>query len=156
MSSAIRTYKHAVQMAVLSGACLLLGRTAHAQTQVRGDTFDTAYVKDYSHILTGRLYSSTKYNKMQLGGLKGTKALIFRPNSKYNFGVGAGYHALTLNIGVGIPGLNKDQDIRGETRYFDAPGERLYEALGLQRVPSALPRILHRFIHVAGIGVGAK
>jgi hypothetical protein len=84
------------------------------------DTFDTAYVKDYSHILTGRLYSSTKYNKMQLGGLKGTKALIFRPNSKYNFGVGASYHALTLNIGVGIPGLNKDQDIRGETRYFDA------------------------------------
>ena len=91
-----------------------------AQTPAVRNTFDTAYVKDYSHILTGRLYSSTKYNKLQLGGLRGTKALIYRPNNKINFGIGASYRALTLNIGVGIPGLNKDQDKRGETRYFDA------------------------------------
>lgn len=120
MSGARHTFKLAARAATLTGACVLMLGTACAQSQQLGDTFDTAYVKDYSHILTGRLYSSTKYNKMQLGGLKGTKALIFRPNSKYNFGVGASYHALTLNIGVGIPGLNKDQDIRGETRYFDA------------------------------------
>lgn len=94
--------------------------SAMAQPHSRSGTFDTVYVKDYSHILTGRAYSSTKYNKLQLGGLKGAKALIFRPNNKINFGVGASYRALTLNIGVGIPGLNKDQDKRGETRYFDA------------------------------------
>lgn len=93
---------------------------AHAQHERKRNTFDTVYVKDYSHILTGRLYFSTKYNKLQLGGTKGTKSLIYRPNNKINFGVGASYRALTLNIGVGIPGLNKDEEKRGETRYFDA------------------------------------
>lgn len=91
-----------------------------AQPASRSQTFDTLYVKDYSHILTTRIYTSTKFNKMELGGLKGAKPLIFRPNNKFNFGVGASYRALTLNIGVGIPGLNKDQDKYGETHYFDA------------------------------------
>lgn len=101
-------------------ALLLAAPMARAQKQRKPDTFDTAYVKDYSHIVTGRLYTSTKYNKMQLGGLRGTKALIYRPNNKINFGLGASYHALTLNIGVGIPLVNNDQDKRGKTHYFDA------------------------------------
>lgn len=96
------------------------GQAVHARSGKEPDTFDTTYVKDYSHILTGRLYFSTKYNKLQLGGTKGTKALIYRPNNKVNFGVGASYRALSLNIGVGIPGLNKDEDKRGKTHYFDA------------------------------------
>ena len=93
---------------------------AQAQRPPLGDTFDTAYVKDYSHILTGRVYFSTKYNKMLLGGLNGIKPLIFRPNSRVNLGVGASYRALTLNIGVGIPVLNKDDPEKGGTHYFDA------------------------------------
>ncbi|MGB3526250.1 MAG: DUF4421 domain-containing protein [Flavobacteriales bacterium] len=105
-------------IAVLLLPCM--GGAAWGQSERPRDTFDTAYVKDYSHILTGRFYLSTKYNKLQLGGLRGTKALIFRPNNKINFGLGASYRALTLNIGVGIPGLNKDQEQRGRTRYLDA------------------------------------
>ena len=102
-------------------AALLLGcATANAQSKKKADVFDTAYVKDYSHIVTGRFYGSTKYNKMQLGGLKDARALIYRPNNKINFGLGASYHALTLNIGVGIPFVNKDQSVRGKTRYLDA------------------------------------
>ncbi|MGV9011618.1 MAG: DUF4421 domain-containing protein [Flavobacteriales bacterium] len=120
MQNALLCCRQAVLSAFLFGTFLFAGTAAQAQAPATGDTFDTAYVKDYSRIITGRIYSSTKYNKMQLGGLKSTKALIFRPNNKINFGVGASYHALTLNIGVGIPGLNKDQEIRGETRYFDA------------------------------------
>lgn len=101
-------------------ALLLAAPMARAQKVRKPDTFDTTYVKDYSHIVSGRLYGVTKYNKMQLGGLRDTKALIYRPNNKINFGIGASYHALTLNIGVGIPGVNKDQDKRGETHYLDA------------------------------------
>ncbi len=99
---------------------ICLGNAALAQSDKMRDTFDTVYVKDYSHILTSRFYLSTKYNKMQLGGLSSIKAMIYRPNNKINFGFGASYRALTLNIGVGIPGLNKDQNKRGETRYLDA------------------------------------
>ncbi|MEO5584093.1 MAG: DUF4421 domain-containing protein [Flavobacteriales bacterium] len=101
-------------------ALLLAAPIARAQKSTKADTFDSAYVKDYSHIITARVYGSTKYNKMQLGGLKDVKALIYRPNNKINFGLGASYHALTLNIGVGIPGVNKDQVKYGETRYLDA------------------------------------
>ena len=120
MQNALHRHRNAVLSAFLSGTCLVVGSAVHAQAHAPGDTFDTAYVKDYSHILTGRVYSSTKYNKMQLGGLNGTKAFILRPNNKINFGVGASYRSLTLNIGVGIPGVNKDQDTYGKTRYLDA------------------------------------
>lgn len=93
---------------------------AHGQRSADHEHFDTAYVRDYSRILTARIYSSTKYNKLLLGGLHGGRAMIYRPNNKINFGIGASYHALTLNIGVGIPGINKDQEKRGETHYLDA------------------------------------
>ncbi len=93
-----------------------------AQHQAQGNNkgFDPDYVADFSDRLTGRFYLSTKYNKMQLGGLRGSRAIVYRPNNKINFGLGASYRALTLNIGVGIPGVNKDQDKRGRTRYLDA------------------------------------
>lgn len=86
----------------------------------KGNGFDTAYVLDYSRQLTGRLYLSTKFNQLRLGGMRGNRSLTYKPNNKFNFGAGLSYRALTLNIGVGIPGLNKDQDKRGSTRYLDA------------------------------------
>ncbi|HEY0978641.1 MAG TPA: DUF4421 domain-containing protein [Flavobacteriales bacterium] len=82
--------------------------------------FDTAYVHDYSHIVTGRFYLSTKFNRMRLGGSAGFRDLLYLPNNKFNFGFGASYRALTLNIGVGIPVLNRDQDRYGTTKYIDA------------------------------------
>ncbi|MBP8822643.1 MAG: DUF4421 domain-containing protein [Flavobacteriales bacterium] len=92
----------------------------HAQTQAGRNGFDTAFVRDYSRLLTTRFYISTKYNLLELNGPGAVKDLVYRPNSKINFGLGASYRALTLNIGVGIPGLNQDEDKRGETRYLDA------------------------------------
>ncbi len=106
-----------------ASACAILfagGNTVNAQGRGVKDPYDSAYVKDYTHILTGRVYFSTKYNKMQLGGLNSVRPLIYRPNSRVNLGVGASYRALTLNIGVGIPLLNQDNPEKGQTRYFDA------------------------------------
>ena len=103
--------------------CVVLfvwGLTVHAQNPKWAGDFDSVYVKDYSHILTGRIYFSTKSNKMQLGGFRDAKPLIYRPNSRVNLGVGASYRALTLNIGVGIPVLNEDDAQKGKTRYLDA------------------------------------
>lgn len=94
-------------------------RAGHGE-QPKNRGYDTTYVKDYSHLITGRLYLSTKYNRMRLAGIRESEVITYRPNNKFNFGVGASYRALTLNIGVGIPGLNKDQDKRGTTRYLDA------------------------------------
>lgn len=99
---------------------LLQGCLAQAQTPLGKDQFDTAYVRDYSRIITGRLFFSTKYNKMELGSLRASDNLIFRPNNRINTGVGISYRALTLNIGLGLPFLNNDDDIRGHTSYLDA------------------------------------
>lgn len=98
---------------------LLFSLQARAQQPRRSTGFDTAYVHDYSHIVTGRFYLSTKYNRMRFGSEQGPD-LLYLPNNRYNFGLGVSYRALTLNIGVGIPGLNTDQDRYGETRYLDA------------------------------------
>lgn len=82
--------------------------------------FDSTYVKDYSRQVTGRAYLSTKYNRMRLVGMRQAPAITYKPNNKFNIGVGASYRAITLNIGVGIPGLNKDHEKFGTTRYLDA------------------------------------
>jgi hypothetical protein len=91
-----------------------------AQRSSGNNGFDTAYVRDFSHILTARIYSSTKDNSLRLGALPGNTNLAYLPNNRINLGVGASYHALTLNIGFPIPGINDDDAIRGPTRYLDA------------------------------------
>lgn len=106
--------------AFLLGTCWAATPQLTAQTPTPRGIYDSTYVKDYSRQITGRLYFSTKYNKLDLGGPDGGKSLTFRPNNRVNFGVGLSYRTLTLNVGVGVPGLNKDQDRRGKTKYLDA------------------------------------
>ena len=72
---------------------LLLTLQARAQHPRRTSGFDTAYVHDYSHIVTGRFYLSTKFNRMRFGSDRGPD-LFYLPNNRYNFGLGASYRAL--------------------------------------------------------------
>lgn len=108
--------RHVALLAGLSSFLCAAGQ----ERKLGRDAFDTAYVRDYSRILTGRIYMSTKYNTLRLGAIEGARELIFRPNNRVNIGVGASYRALTLNLGVGIPLLNRDDAIRGRTHYIDA------------------------------------
>lgn len=96
-----------------------MGALQPLSSRAQVDGFDTTYVNDFTRRLTGRLYLSTKYNALRIGG-QGNDAVILRPNSKVNMGIGASYRALTLNIGFGIPFVNRDQEVRGRTRYIDA------------------------------------
>ncbi len=98
---------------------LLTATQVHAQRPRKASGFDTAYVHDYSHIVTGRFYLITKYNRMRFGA-NGAPDLVYQPNNRYNFGLGVSYRSLTLNIGVGIPGINVDQHKYGATKYLDA------------------------------------
>lgn len=82
--------------------------------------FDSTYVLDYTHMLTTRVYMSTKFNAMTVDDRKEASHLEYRPNNRVNLGVGASYRALTLNIGIGFPFLNDDDSLRGETKYLDA------------------------------------
>lgn len=81
---------------------------------------DTLYVVDHFHIVTARVYLSTKSNSFTVAdGNRGSR-LIYRPNNQVNIGFGASYHSLSLNIGFGLNALNKDDHVRGATNYFDA------------------------------------
>lgn len=91
-----------------------------AQRTTSNNGFDTAYVRDFSHILTGRIYTSTKDNSLRLGALPGSRNLAYLPNNRINLGVGASYRSLTLNLGFPVPGINDDDAVRGPTRYLDA------------------------------------
>jgi Domain of unknown function (DUF4421) len=100
---------------------------ASAQTDGRPDPlnnggFDSTYVLDYTHLLTTRVYMSTKFNAMTVDDREQASHLEYRPNTNVNLGVGASYRALTLNIGLGIPFLNSDDSLRGDTKYLDAQG----------------------------------
>lgn len=90
-----------------------------ATAQKHKEPFDTLYVRDYSHILTGRIYLSTKDNAFALRS-RGGRDLVYRPNNQINWGLGASYRALTLNIGIRMPVVNDNDDEFGRTRYLDA------------------------------------
>lgn len=98
---------------------VLFTGSSTAQVKGRPGSFDSSYVRDYSHQLTVRLYSNTKYNALTLVTDAATN-LVYRPNNRINIGVGASYRALTLNIGFGVPFLNNDDAVRGRTKYLDA------------------------------------
>ena len=112
---------------MLAGLVALLGSAqVEAQDSLRSPMlnggFDSTYVLDYTHMLTGRVYVSTKFNAMDVDDRELASHIEYRPNTNVNLGVGASYRALTLNIGVGVPALNRDDSLRGETSYIDAQG----------------------------------
>ena len=96
-----------------------------AQKTVRMADVDTAYVKDYSHLLTGRAFLSTKFNAFRIEPIADGTPLVYRPNSKINMGIGASYRKVTINIGFGIPFVNQDDERYGRTRYLDAQANLL-------------------------------
>lgn len=106
--------------ALLLALALLDPFEALAQARPGNNGFDTLYVHDYSHILTGRVYASTKDNSLRLGSLGGERNLAYLPNNRINLGIGGSYRALTLNIGFPVPFINNDNAVRGPTRYLDA------------------------------------
>lgn len=88
--------------------------------QKHKEPFDSLYVRDYSHIVTGRFYLSTKDNAFALRSRNSGRDLVYRPNNQFNWGLGASYRALTLNIGIRIPIINDNDEVFGNTRYLDA------------------------------------
>jgi hypothetical protein len=98
---------------------------AGAQVTSRTVDVDTSYVKDYSHLLTGRTFLSTKFNAFRIDPISEGKALLYRPNYRINMGIGVSYRKFTLNLGFAIPFVNRDDDRYGRTRYLDAQANLL-------------------------------
>ncbi|MCB0794096.1 MAG: DUF4421 domain-containing protein [Flavobacteriales bacterium] len=113
-------------------------RQLHAQEPEPADTllnagFDPERVVDHTHMITMRIYNSTKFNSFSISdrstGADGGNTLTYQPNNQVNLGVGASYRALTLNLGFGFGFLNKDDAVKGTTNYFDAQGNLFAKTL---------------------------
>lgn len=113
-------------MAVTRAPLLLLLLSAHMapaqdiSSTPHNEGYDSTYVLDYTHIVTGRVYLSTKTNAFQLIDRDTRQQLLYRPNNRLNLGIGASYRAFTLNVGFGFGFLNRDRPVKGETDYIDA------------------------------------
>jgi len=87
---------------------------------VQNSGYDSTYVLDYTHIITGHVFLSTKTNAFQLLDREAGEVLRYRPNNRVDLGLGASYRAFTLNIGIGFGFLNRDAPEKGDTDYLDA------------------------------------
>jgi Domain of unknown function (DUF4421) len=85
------------------------------------DDHDTSYYKTYRSMLTARGYLSRKYNVLSFNPPEPATPFQYRATTSLNIGIGATYHAFTLNIGVGVSKFNPNKE-KGDTRYLDLQG----------------------------------
>lgn len=78
---------------------------------------DSNYVTDYSHWLTTRLYSVSKFNRLTIGGKD--NSINYFPNNNINIGLGYTYRGFGINLGFKAPFINQDDDKKGETNFLD-------------------------------------
>jgi len=80
---------------------------------------DTSYIRIYRDELTTRIYLKRKQNSYNLDGKFASPWLKYKTNDNLLLGIGYTYSFMTINLGVKMPFINKDDDIYGETKYTD-------------------------------------
>lgn len=96
-----------------------MAHTATCQPRWLQTQNDTAYVEDLSKDLTLRFYHSNKYTDYKIIDRSHNEQLVYRPNDRYNFGLGFNYKFLGVNVGFNFPFINNDDAHLGKTDKFD-------------------------------------
>lgn len=81
--------------------------------------YDTSYIEVYKDELTTRLYLSRKQNGYTLANAIFNPWMKFKTNDNILLGLGYTYSFLTLNLGIKLPVVNRDDDLYGKSRYLD-------------------------------------
>lgn len=100
---------------------IISGHSAKAQIidKIEKVQIDTNYIEAYKDELTVRAYLSRKQNRYYLSSGLANPFLKYNTNDNILLGLGYTYNFLTLNLGVKMPFINKDDDIYGESSYLD-------------------------------------
>jgi hypothetical protein len=106
---------------IIPATLCILSSFVWAQKSPVPDDHDTAFYSTYRSMLTARAYLSRKYNVLSFNPQPPVQSYQYRATTSLNLGIGATYHAFTLNIGVGISKFNPD-DEKGNTKYLDLQG----------------------------------
>ena len=82
-------------------------------------TEDTSsiYFSDYSHLLSLRIFTSTKWNTLDIH--KDGLPLKLKPNSPTSLGVGFNYKSIGLALALGLPKSASSNAKRGNTKRLD-------------------------------------
>ncbi len=92
-----------------------------AQSGKQMDDHDSSYYNTYRSMLTARGYLSRKYTVLSFNPPEPVESFKYRSVTSLNIGIGATYHAVTVNIGVGVNKFNPNNE-KGHTKYFDLQG----------------------------------
>lgn len=87
--------------------------------QAKEVNYDTSYIEVYKDELTTRLYLSRKQNGYSLTHGVSNPFMRYRTNDNILLGLGYTYSFLTINLGVKLPVINQDDELYGESKYFD-------------------------------------
>ena len=87
--------------------------------QTKEVDYDTSYIEVYKDELTTRLYISRKQNGYSLNEGPFESWMKYKTNDNILIGLGYTYSFLTINLGVKLPFVNDDDDLYGESKYFD-------------------------------------
>ena len=100
---------------------IISGHTATAQVfdKIEKVQIDTNYIEAYKDELTVRAYIARKQNRYWLSTGLGNPWLKYNTNDNLILGLGYTYNFLTLNLGVKMPFINRDDDIYGKSKYVD-------------------------------------
>ena len=109
-------------MQKLWGICLLFFILPYGlQAQKYEVDHDSSYYVTYRSMLTTRAYLSRKYNVISFNPPEPASSFRYRATTSLNLGIGATYHAFTLNIGIGVSKFNPGSE-KGNTKYLDLQG----------------------------------
>ena len=81
--------------------------------------FDTLYIKSYTDLLAVKFYGVTKSNEIRHVDDFTNQSINYKPNDKFNIGIGFNYKWLGLDLAFDILDINNDDDQFGETQRFD-------------------------------------
>jgi hypothetical protein len=106
---------------LINGFSLLFVFISYADAQDAQRDHDSSYYVTYRSMLTARAYLSRKYNVLSFNPPAPASSFRYRATTSLNLGIGATYHAFTLNIAFGIAKFNPNS-VKGNTKYLDLQG----------------------------------
>lgn len=120
--------KHVHTVIFFLGMLTLLCGSANAQffDESQQVKYDTNYIKVYKDELTTRFYVSRKQNGLSVSEKLLQPGLKYKTNDNLLLGLGYTYSFLTINLGVKMPFINKDDEVYGESKYLNLSLQTLF------------------------------
>lgn len=105
---------------ILNAICIYGSAIAQFEADIASEAdYDTLYIKSYTDLLAVKLYGVTKSNEIRHVDDFTNQSINYKPNDKFNIGIGFNYKWLGLDLAFNVLSINDDDDQFGKTDRFD-------------------------------------